>query len=70
MAELFADQPNGMDRAGVFRRMDEPAIREALHPAITGEAGQKKLCGGYHRKLYEEGWQMQRTARRVADHSF
>src|SRR5665213_3518483 len=53
MAELFADQPNGMDRLVYLGGWTNPlSARRYIQRSLAKQA--KEALRGYHRKLYEE----------------
>ncbi len=53
MAELFAEQPNGMDRLVYLGGWTNPlSARRYLQRSLANQA--KEALRGYHRKLYEE----------------
>ena len=53
MAELFAEQPNGMDRLVYLGGWTNPlSARRYIQRSLAKQA--KEALRGYHRKLYEE----------------
>jgi hypothetical protein len=53
MAELFADQPNGMDRLVYLGGWSNPlSARHYIRRAVAKQA--EEVLRDYHRKLYEE----------------